>query len=1388
MTDNEATVGRQDERKFLSKHRWRGKIFSNDEAPAKETKQQKANIEQDVADFLKPSTQKAQLNVLPKPRIDVAAAQRWPGAHDIHAQTPSPRPTPLGIPSSMRGSSNSRPRKGKGLTVSFARTAPEVIGEGGDEAESPSIEVSRRKSSTPLVDLEQLQGHRDDSVVGLRSPEFNGLRSGQSKQSVTEDERPLGTRRRAQTSHGEISPPLQLKMDMGNITSQAALMPPPPQRLGPLGLGDRPQPLKRAPTGFQGVDDGVPRPSMDSINSADSDDFHASPISRRVNPAFTEPLPERDEFEPQPLRRTQTSFVSHDVRIPEEEDTPRLPEMNLGENDSPIDFKKHFLESEPSDPNSFSARVQQKMRADEGRALHEAASYHTSSAVEDGRRPSVSSANSFSVGSPQSYTQLPSGSAARSSYEAPFPPPVQLQPRPSNSPRRSPVNPTMTQPQLQSRPPNAPRSSNELPIRKPFMAPQNSHIDIDTKRPSASSSPNYPIPQPQTVPRGSPIAPAPSPRKAQFDNYPNNGSLHPSPQPPSRNSPGYFTSSTSEMEFAQPLRSPALAPDQDPGMHAALPSNQDPVMQAVAPSRQDPGMQAAPHSLSRSDTRSQGDAALADFTDRVIHMQGIFRLTAELERPLHEFSPMQWLRAAIWWFLRGRAGMENLIRNRPRGDPGAPPTAQLLTQAHVDLAKTWWILTEVIQNHPAIRKYGDLKAGSQARSAREAGDIAMAEIFEVHNTVLGFLKLLLASMKRHHVMPPRQSLIQGQDQTIWIKYPSFAPDVKAILSGNSTKSLVMDGPAQQLNPLTCMPPGDTKTDFCYFRMFVQVSVTTDEAETDRVPIPCVLSVLRSHNDLKVKISICSLNELVNIRVQNDKKLGPTWDDVTWKVRSSSMCVSLPHGFNLNIDFTEQDLRNLWTVVDHTNKIEMNLRPREDERIVYSLTLREFQYKDPANSGVFPAERVKRCRVVLFEKCKRSNEGSGKRRLHRGYRFLIVTNPKSRTLNSISHEFGKQEPMNFEFKADASESGFPVVVLRVKEKVDKKLKQCIMFLIFNDEKERDMLFGTLTGMNVDTDETVFAQVPLKGFSIENADQVEGFSHSGRDALKRLQWQDVKTLNLDPETGNMDTPQTVLSERLRVVARHSAGSLTDRMNLSPGELLLRLQTSGSAEITILRNPQEDMNIAVDAKRTEQDIPEALAELLRTLTTASTLRTYSFHSLKDLHAFQMAITGFYVKFDGIASSYTIARRRMVVPIYKRWEASTVRIQIVQQDNICRLLAFFEEFSHADSMAFQLKSMDVFEKADKGGKFYLRLVDAKFALPVEERKGEGKLEKAEGRQQGWAGQKRRFVCLDVVEYPGEHDDVTIGFDIQAERDRFADALPAATQISRMKTFSRKV
>jgi hypothetical protein len=85
--------------------------------------------------------------------------------------------------------------------------------------------------------------------------------------------------------------------------------------------------------------------------------------------------------------------------------------------------------------------------------------------------------------------------------------------------------------------------------------------------------------------------------------------------------------------------------------------------------------------------------------------------------------------------------------------------------------------------------------------------------------------------------------------------------------------------------------------------------------------------------------------------------------------------------------------------------------------------------------------------------------------------------------------------------------------------------------------------------------------------------------------------------------------------------------------PGEILVRLPTDGAADLTLLRNPQQDMAVAVDSSRTEPGVPDALAELL-TLTNASTIRRLAFNSFKDLHAFQLAVTGFEVKFDGCVS----------------------------------------------------------------------------------------------------------------------------------------------------------
>ncbi len=102
--------------------------------------------------------------------------------------------------------------------------------------------------------------------------------------------------------------------------------------------------------------------------------------------------------------------------------------------------------------------------------------------------------------------------------------------------------------------------------------------------------------------------------------------------------------------------------------------------------------------------------------------------------------------------------------------------------------------------------------------------------------------------------------------------------------------------------------------------------------------------------------------------------------------------------------------------------------------------------------------------------------------------------------------------------------------------------------------------------------------------------------------------------------------------------------------------------------------------------------------------------------------------------------------MPINKRWEASRTRLQIVKQDKTTQLVAFFKDFAHGSCMNFVLKGTDVFETFSRSGTFYLRIADAKFALP-----------------KGDEDSSKEFVSLDTPEYPSEHDDVTIEFDTEA-------------------------
>ncbi|KAI9830537.1 MAG: hypothetical protein M1819_005495 [Sarea resinae] len=752
------------------------------------------------------------------------------------------------------------------------------------------------------------------------------------------------------------------------------------------------------------------------------------------------------------------------------------------------------------------------------------------------------------------------------------------------------------------------------------------------------------------------------------------------------------------------------------------------------------------------------DDALEDFSDRVQHLSSLFHLAAESAKPIMETPFAEWIQASTWWFLKGRVELEVATRNRPRSSDGQAHPSQLQPpiKAWVNLAKAWWIVKYIAPQHPEPREYGNSSMSTLMELAKSAGDEGMARLLEMYQAILTNLRALAVSMRRNQLFPPQQGEIplgQGQDTSIWIKYPFFTPDICTLLAGNASKSMVVGNSSTGLNLSEMMPLGDTSSYFSYGRMFVVVSLASED-DTAQFEMPCLLSILRERTQRQMMAAICSQNALVNICIQDNPKLGPTWKDVHWKTRRHLMVVKLPRGFTLSVQLVEKDFKNLWGIHDYMGRVEAQFQPEPGEILLHETKLRTFKCLASSDSRAFPSESLKGCHARLFERTCTRSEGTGERRLHRGFRLVVVTSPKLKTLSSLNPQFGKQSPIEFGYLR--CEDGAPAMLLQVRDEKSK----CRMVLSFHEAAERSTFHMLLNGNTINAQETLSAEVPLKKFFID----------PDQHGLGSLEWQQVRVINNRDEEDDLENAQTVLSQNLRICADGKAGTVTDRLNLGPGELQLRLNVKSPTEIKLLKPPQEDLTMVIAENQVSKQLPDALDELLKTAANSSTVRTYDFHSLRDLHAFQAAITAFTVQFDGVASTFAISRRRMVVPIYKRWEANLARLQVLRQDKTVQLVAFFEDFNHGSCMNFNLKSTDVFEIFSKSGRSYLRIVDAKFALP-----------------KGAEVESRDFVCVDMPEYPGEHDDIVIGFDSDADRDRFQEALPApVSKVSRMASLRK--
>lgn len=735
----------------------------------------------------------------------------------------------------------------------------------------------------------------------------------------------------------------------------------------------------------------------------------------------------------------------------------------------------------------------------------------------------------------------------------------------------------------------------------------------------------------------------------------------------------------------------------------------------------------SPATLSRTGTLclqdaavAVGDDALREFSRRTAHLVTLFRLSMEAFKPLPKCSLEELVRAGLWWFLRGRLNIESTIRERPASPQAQQTNFYLRQQAYADLAKALWLTETVTAQFPEIQ----LRPGSTDPAS------PLTDILECRQNVLSSLRKLTMSMKRNNFLPPDADdapLTQGLDPSIWVQ-------------DEGSRSLITSQRSTSILPLSeALPLGDTNKIFQFVRMFVE-AMLVEEGASQHYRFPALVTVVRGQKEQTLTAIVASQDGSINMTIQADKNRGPTWNDVRWQSKKQLVEIYLPRGFILRLHLTEQNFRVLWGIYDYEQQTQAMLERRDGEQIIFETVLRNFQYFDQNPQASFPKEAQPQCLLRVFEKTTVQKAATGPRTLHRGYRLALNTSPKTKNLRGVDQDFLPTMPVLFGLLR--GDGGSPALLL----KVDDTNAKYTMVATFDNVVDRTRLHNLLSGMALRPAEGVVGESPLQSFSVST-------SEGELKCLQTLEWKKFSFINQD-HGGDLQSTKAVLSEQLRVVLYSNAGTFTDRINVEPGELKFRLSVNASNELKVLRQPQHDATLSIAEASVPKDVQRELAASLATLGKSESTRTYKFPSMAELHLFQAALTGFVVLFDTVASSFNISRRRMVVPIYKKWDAATTRLQIVQKEKIIQLVAFFEGFTHGDCMNFTLKSTDVFETSGRSGKFSVRIVDAKFAMP-KAREGEN-------------GIDHEFVCLDMPEYPGEHDDITIVFDNEASMSPF--------------------
>lgn len=652
----------------------------------------------------------------------------------------------------------------------------------------------------------------------------------------------------------------------------------------------------------------------------------------------------------------------------------------------------------------------------------------------------------------------------------------------------------------------------------------------------------------------------------------------------------------------------------------SVPPPQTPQSPAASPSASMGGLSAAnSSSLSLTSPASRKlwpnaiknatENAAADFLAIADSYDALF------EHMFHDGNPepklTDCMRASAWWVIKGRGQLESALRARAQAGSSSVSSTTIsaeLQQGAVNISKARWL-----NNSMANVLHGRGEEMTEQRNGQRRPDVSHAMIKSLrplHQTIKSLVQALAMSMNRNNIklVPVSEADTSpgGIDATIWLKYPDdydLGRDLTASLSSYVPRSLRVDQASKtsDVDLAELIPMSDSPRFFNYGRMFVTAVVRHEEGDEREQHqfIPCVLSITRDRTDWHVLAFIASQSSLVNIVIQFDPKQGLTWNEVTWDSRQFIASIDLrsPFGFKLDLHFGaapgtppdansqgKADYTKFRDTVDYMFKTNEEVSPLEDETVVLETVLKNFQYVQKTgsrNMTTFPIEPSQRCRIRLFERrtlVKGSNRSKHK---HLGFRMVLVTSPKVKTLSCLTYFFSHSSPIVYEYmhpptprsvglngfssppqQPDTVESR--ILVLHLSHQQTSTPFQARF--AFNEQSELDNFRALLNSVKLSPGELESQKFKMHAYAVEepNSSHAKHYNNNNSSSPHLTFSGPTKAVAASVHHSSPDSPElsvsvitkqsrighneTINSDSLRLHVRCPSGSITDRMNMS------------------------------------------------------------------------------------------------------------------------------------------------------------------------------------------------------------------------------------------------